>query len=79
MITKLLVLAAAMATVWALFKLLGKVGRQNQELKLRRDEVKLRRAKDAERKAASDAKREANIIDVELDPESGTFEEKKDL
>lgn len=77
MIAKLLVLAAAIAFVWALFKLLGKIGRQNKELKVRKDELQLRRAKEARQQAEQQAEREANIIDVELDPESGTFEEKK--
>lgn len=71
MIAKLLVLIASLGAIWLFFKMAGKIGRQNKELQVRR-------TRDAERKAEAVQRREENIIDVEFDSDSGSFEEKKD-
>lgn len=71
MVAKLLVLIACLGAIWLFFKMAGKLGRQNKELQVRR-------TRDAERKAEAIQRREENIIDVEFDADSGSFEEKKD-
>ena len=69
MLAKLLVLATALGITWVLAKLLGKIGRQNAELAVKREA-------EARRKAQHKARNEANIIDLVEDPKSGTFKEK---
>lgn len=71
MIGKLLVLAAALGGIWLVFKLLAKVGDQNKEILVRRQKEQLVKKREHE-------EREANIIDLEMDPETGDFEERKD-
>ena len=70
-IGKLLVLAAALGGIWVVFKLLAKVGKQNKEILVRRQKEELVKKREHE-------EREANIIDLEMDPETGDFEERKD-
>ena len=70
-IGKLMVLAVSLGGIWLLFKLLAKVGEQNKEILVRRQKEKLVRKREEE-------EREANIIDLELDPDTGDFEERKD-
>ncbi len=70
MVTKLLVLAAALAVVWAFFKLGGK-------LKVQSTKLQAARIREERRQEAEFQKREADIIDLEVDPDSGSFEEKK--
>ena len=69
MIAKLLVLLAALAGIWVLFKLLGKVGEQNKEIQMRRQKEEYIRAR-------QQAERDVDIIDLEQDPETGDFREK---
>ncbi|WP_319531074.1 hypothetical protein [uncultured Cohaesibacter sp.] len=66
---KLLVLVALVGGTWIVLKLLGRVGQQDTELKSHRT----REQKRIEREKAE---REANIIDLEEDPETGDFREK---
>lgn len=70
MVTKLLVLAAALAVVWAFFKLGSKL--KVQSTKLQAAQIREERRQETEFR-----KKEADIIDLEIDPESGSFEEKK--
>lgn len=70
MVTKLLVLAAALAVVWAFFKLGSKL--KVQATKLQAAQIREERRQETELQ-----KKEADIIDLEIDPESGSFEEKK--
>lgn len=70
MITKLLVLAATLATVWAFFKL-------GSKLKVQSTKLQAAQVREERREAAEVAKKEADIIDLEMDPQSGSFEEKK--
>ena len=67
---KLLVLIAALGGIWLVFKLMGRIGEQNKELLVRRQKEELVRAK-------KEAEREAGIIDLEQDPDTGDFEERK--
>ncbi|PLW75094.1 hypothetical protein [Cohaesibacter celericrescens] len=69
MIAKLFVLVAALGGIWLLVKMLGKIGQQNKE-------IQMRRQKEAQIKAQKHAEREADIIDLEQDPETGDFKEK---
>jgi hypothetical protein len=70
MVTKLLVLAAALAVVWAFFKL-------GSKLKVQSTKLQAAQIREERRQEAEFQKKEANIIDLEIDPESGSFEEKK--
>ncbi|WP_373237100.1 hypothetical protein [Cohaesibacter celericrescens] len=69
MIAKLFVLVAALGGIWLLVKMLGKIGQQNKE-------IQMRRQKEAKIQAQKHAEREADIIDLEQDPETGDFKEK---
>jgi hypothetical protein len=70
MVTKLLVLAAALAVVWAFFKL-------GSKLKVQSTKLQAAQIREERRQEAEFQKKEADIIDLEIDPESGSFEEKK--
>ena len=71
MIGKLLVLVSALGGIWLVVKLLAKVGEQNKEILVRRQKEQLVKKREQE-------KREADIIDLEMDPVTGEFEERKD-
>lgn len=71
MIGKLLVLVSALGGIWLVVKLLAKVGEQNKEILVRRQKEQLVKKREQE-------KREADIIDLEMDPDTGEFEERKD-
>ncbi len=71
MIGKLLVLGAVLGGIWLVVKLLAKVGEQNKEILVRRQKEQLVKKRERE-------EREANIIDLEMDPDTGEFEERKD-
>lgn len=71
MIGKILVLVSALGGIWLVVKLLAKVGEQNKEILVRRQKEKMVKKREHE-------EREANIIDLEMDPETGDFEERKD-
>jgi len=70
-IGKLLVLVSALGGIWLVVKLLAKVGEQNKEILVRRQKEQLVKKREQE-------KREADIIDLEMDPDTGEFEERKD-
>ncbi len=70
MVTKLLVLAAALAVVWAFFKL-------GSKLKVQSTKLQAAQFREERRQETELQKKEADIIDLEIDPESGSFEEKK--
>jgi hypothetical protein len=70
MITKLLVLVASLATLWAFFKL-------GNKLKVQSTKLKAAQVREEKRQAAEHQKREDDIIDLEMDPDSGSFEEKR--
>lgn len=70
MVTKLLVLAAALAVVWAFFKL-------GSKLKVQSTKLQAAQIREERRQEAEFQKKEADIIDLEIDPDSGSFEEKK--
>ncbi|MCV6548143.1 MAG: hypothetical protein OIF56_12835 [Cohaesibacter sp.] len=70
MITKLLVLAASLAIIWAFFKL-------GKKLKVQSTKLQAAQVREDRREAAEQQKKEANIIDLEMDPDTGSFEEKK--
>lgn len=70
MIAKLFVLACVLGVVWMVLKLLGKVGTQDIELEKHRRVA-------AERKAQEHLQREADIIDLEQDPDTGAYEERE--
>nr|WP_321445328.1 hypothetical protein [uncultured Cohaesibacter sp.] len=71
MIGKLLVLVAVLGGIWLVVKLLAKVGEQNKEILVRRQKEQLVKKRERE-------EREADIIDLEMDPDTGEFEERKD-
>lgn len=71
MIGKILVLVSALGSIWLVVKLLAKVGEQNKEILVRRQKEQLVKKREHE-------KREADIIDLEMDPDTGEFEERKD-
>ncbi|MCV6575697.1 MAG: hypothetical protein OIF58_08185 [Cohaesibacter sp.] len=70
MITKLLVLAASLAIIWAFFKL-------GKKLKVQSTKLQAAQVREDRRRAAEQQEKEANIIDLEMDPDTGSFEEKK--
>lgn len=70
MIAKLLVMIASIAAIWFLLRMFGKMGRQQKEIQTHRHKEQVREAK-------AHARREADIIDLEQDPETGSFEERE--
>jgi hypothetical protein len=70
MVTKLLVLAAALAVVWAFFKL-------GSKLKVQSTKLQAAQIREERRQEAEFQKNEADILDLEIVPESGSLEDKK--
>nr|WP_321526411.1 hypothetical protein [uncultured Cohaesibacter sp.] len=70
MIAKLMVMLAALAALWIISKLLVKIRAQGTELNRRREAEALKQKQAKE-------EREADIIDLEEDPETGDFRERR--
>ncbi|WP_319497261.1 hypothetical protein [uncultured Cohaesibacter sp.] len=77
MIAKLMVMLAALAALWIISKLLVKIRAQGSELNRRREAEVLQRQAEAIREDRARAEREADIIDLEEDPETGDFRERR--
>nr|WP_319484046.1 hypothetical protein [uncultured Cohaesibacter sp.] len=77
MIAKLMVMLAALAALWIISKLLVKIRAQGSELNRRREAEVLQRQAEVIREDRARAEREADIIDLEEDPETGDFRERR--
>ncbi|WP_119306717.1 hypothetical protein [Cohaesibacter haloalkalitolerans] len=77
MIAKLMVMLAALAALWIISKLLVKIRAQGTELNRRREAEVQQRQAEAIREDRARAEREADIIDLEEDPETGDFRERR--
>ncbi|WP_316861467.1 hypothetical protein [uncultured Cohaesibacter sp.] len=70
MTAKLFVTAAMLAVIWIISKLLRKIVEQRAELRVHRQH-------EAASREQHRREREADIIDLEQDPETGSFREKR--
>lgn len=77
MIAKLMVMLAALAALWIISKLLVKIRAQGTELNRRREAEALKRQAEALKQKQAKEEREADIIDLEEDPETGDFRERR--
>ncbi len=77
MIAKLMVMLAALAALWIISKLLVKIRAQGTELNRRREAEVLKRQAEALKQKQAKEEREADIIDLEEDPETGDFRERR--
>ena len=77
MIAKLMVMLAALAGLWIFSKLLTKIRLQGTELNRRRQAEHVRKQAEVLKAESEKARREADIIDLEQDPETGDFREKR--
>nr|WP_319390142.1 hypothetical protein [uncultured Cohaesibacter sp.] len=77
MIAKLMVMLAALAALWIISKLLVKIRAQGTELNRRREAEVLKRQAEALKQKQAKEEHEADIIDLEEDPETGDFRERR--
>ncbi len=72
-----MVMLAALAALWIISKLLTRIRLQGAELTMRRQAEARQRQAEAQRQASEKVRCEADIIDLEQDPETGSFREKR--